>query len=227
MEKILLQDRLEPFLKGRKMDVCFNSNRQTIIRVVNVTKKSALISLHTMFLKACPDVLQSLVNFIFLRGIHQKKAKQVLKGFIEEQFQMMDLSSKVQDSEMITEGREHNLKNIYEGVNEDYFSGDLNLRITWFGRKLSRRKQSITCGLFDHPLRLIKVHRQLDQPIIPKYYVEFIVYHEMLHFVVPPYRDKGGLMCMHGHEFKEKEKRFKNYKDVKLWEKNNPKVFFK
>ncbi len=206
---------------------CLNRNKKTIIRVITVTKKTALISLHEMFIDASPEVLKSLVYYIFSRGIHQKQAKQFLKSFIEEGFQSMDLSSHVRQDKMVTLGQEYNLEEIYDGVNSSYFSGGLDLSITWFGRKLAKRKQSITCGLFDHPHRLIKVHRQLDQPIIPKYYVEFIVYHEMLHFVIPPYRNDRGMMCIHGHEFKEKEKRFLQYQEVKHWEKTNPKVFFK
>ncbi len=227
LRKQVLQEKLAPFLKGKKMDICFNDNKQTIIRVINVAKESALISLHEMFMEANPLVLQSLVYYIFSRGIHQKKAKQTLKAFIEEQFQTMDLSSHITDDKMMTLGDAYDLSEIYYGVNHSYFSGDLDLKITWFGRKIARRKHSITCGLFDHPHRLIKVHRQLDQPIIPKYYVEFIVYHEMLHFVIPPFRNTKGMMCVHGHEFKEREKCFKYYQEVKHWEKTNPKVFFK
>jgi predicted SprT family Zn-dependent metalloprotease len=114
-------------------------------------------------------------------------------------------------------GQVYNLQEIYEQVNEEYFGAKLNLKITWFGRGETVPKTRITFGSYTPQLKLIKVNRLLDREYIPEFFVRYIVYHEMLHEAFPPKKRKRGTHHIHHSEFKEKEKAFPHYGEVKAF----------
>jgi len=74
----------------------------------------------------------------------------------------------------------------------------------------------MTLGSFTAELKLIKIHRFLDQEFIPKTYVKFIIYHEMLHYVAPPVVKKWARRKIHHAHFLAREKQFKEYEQVQL-----------
>jgi hypothetical protein len=51
----------------------------------------------------------------------------------------------------------------------------------------------------------------LDHPEVPEYCVAFILYHEMLHHVLPPLKGKRGRRQIHHRAFTTKEKEFRDY----------------
>jgi len=51
------------------------------------------------------------------------------------------------------------------------------------------------------------VSRVFDHPAVPRYVVEYIVYHEMLH-LKHPVKLRGSRRCVHSREFLQDEKRF-------------------
>jgi predicted metal-dependent hydrolase len=51
------------------------------------------------------------------------------------------------------------------------------------------------------------VSRLFDHPAVPRYAVEYIVYHEMLH-LRHPVKLKGSRRCVHSAEFRAEEKLF-------------------
>jgi hypothetical protein len=60
----------------------------------------------------------------------------------------------------------------------------------------------------------------LDSRRVPAFYVEFIVYHEMLHAVVES-TVKNGRRRIHAREFQEREKLFEHYEKACAWEKEH------
>ncbi len=57
---------------------------------------------------------------------------------------------------------------------------------------------------------MIVISRALDAPTAPRYLVEYLVYHEMLHMRYPVER-KGQRRVMHSREFRQAEKRFPQF----------------
>jgi hypothetical protein len=108
-------------------------------------------------------------------------------------------------------GEFHHLRKIYDEINSQYFDGKLNLNISWFGKKNAMAKRRIVFGAYLAHLRLIKIHRRLDQKEIPLFFVSFIVYHEMLHHVIPPLSGPRGRRQIHHKFFREQEKKFPAY----------------
>jgi hypothetical protein len=110
-----------------------------------------------------------------------------------------------------TQGNYYNLKEVYDRINKKYFNQELNLAITWFSPKKTKYRRRILLGIFYPHRNLIKVNRFLDGAETPSYFVDFIVYHEMLHFVLPPVIRRGQKKRIHHHAFKEREKLFEDY----------------
>lgn len=111
-------------------------------------------------------------------------------------------------------GMHYDLHEIYSRINAEYFESKLDLHITWFGNRAFMPKRRIVLGSYNSRLELIKIHRHLDQAHIPHHYISFIVYHEMLHHVAPPFRQRGRRKVHHS-DFKEREKKFSDYHLVK------------
>ncbi len=109
------------------------------------------------------------------------------------------------------EGEQYNLQEIYEALNRQYFGNKLCLGITWFGNKCPPASRCVVFGAYHERLRLIKIHRRLDRKEIPLHFVSFIVYHEMLHHVLPPISGRGNRRSVHHHAFREREKEFFHY----------------
>lgn len=122
------------------------------------------------------------------------------------------------------QGLHYNLKEILESLNEEYFDGLLPLPITWFGNPYRKVRSHLTLGSYHFDNRLIRINRLLDHPHFPDYFIEYVVYHEMLHSYVPPKRKRGGGHLFHHDAFKAKEREFRYYEEAIAWEKENRKI---
>jgi len=58
------------------------------------------------------------------------------------------------------------------------------------------------------------VSRLLDNPRVPRYYIEYLIYHELLHLVVPPVT-RGGRRCFHHPAFRRLERQFPQYREAR------------
>jgi hypothetical protein len=125
-----------------------------------------------------------------------------------------------------TRGEHYDLKAIYDVLNHSYFENKLNLDITWFGSAQRKAKRHRKLGLFCFQTNRIKIHRLLDQPHFPSYFISYVIYHEMLHSVCPPVKAKRGRYRIHHLDFKMREKEFADYAVAKRWEEENKKLFF-
>lgn len=200
-------------LAGVKLKIKINDNRSTMLSVrwePDCTK----VSLHRMFLQAPQNVMQSLACYI--RREHRIIARDV-KVFIEDGLKKLDYSHTLDKTKLYSQGSIFNLKDLYDELNDEYFEKKLNLLITWFGKPFQRNKSRITFGLYHNQLKLIKINRFLDSPVVPGYVVSYVIFHEMLHHICPPYVDEKGLYRVHSKEFKSKEHLFKHFGLAQKW----------
>ena len=75
-------------------------------------------------------------------------------------------------------------------------------------------------GTYSHDERLIRIHPALDQPFVPVYFLEYLVFHEVLHHILPTPM-VGGRALYHSPEFRERERSFRHYQRSLEWEKRN------
>ncbi len=120
----------------------------------------------------------------------------------------------------------YNLEEIYHQINRDYFDSQVDAKITWFGRGVRTPKSSMTFGSYNHQLKLIKINRLLDSEAYPEFFVRYIVYHEMLHNILPPRRGSRGRRDIHHSDFKEREKAFEEFHQAKEFIKEWRKLHF-
>ena len=103
-------------------------------------------------------------------------------------------------------GRIFDLETIFERLNGEFFSGELQRpRIGWSTSAWRRQ-----FGCYDPGPNQILLNRRLDRPGVPACAVEYVLFHEMLH-VKHPTRRSGCSLVSHSPEFREEEKRFPEY----------------
>jgi predicted metal-dependent hydrolase len=100
-------------------------------------------------------------------------------------------------------GRCYDLDEIFESLNRRFFYGLMGRpRMSWSPTKTRR-----ILGHYDPAHNAIVISRIFDHPAIPRFAVEYIVYHEMLH-LKHPVRLRGSRRCVHSAEFQAEEKLF-------------------
>ena len=175
------------------------------------------VRVHMMFLDAPDPVLDALVRYV-VRG--DRESSQVLGEFIEANGHKIRASREV-PGPLRSEGRHHDLMKILARLNGRYFGGEhSDVLITWGRRtrpRTSRARRTIKLGSYSPTERLIRVHPALDARWVPRYFVEYIVYHELLHHVVPAVRN-GRRTELHPPEFLRREQEFRHYERAIAWE---------
>ncbi|MGF1657358.1 MAG: hypothetical protein ACFCU3_10305 [Verrucomicrobiales bacterium] len=120
------------------------------------------------------------------------------------------------------EGRYFDLKDIFDRLNQRFFRNALRrYTITWGRKRKLRPKRFFVFGAIYEDERIIRIHPLLDAPFVPLWYLEFVVYHEMLHAVVPDEPMPGGRRRIHTEEFLRRERQFPHYRKARVWEEEN------
>src|SRR5215471_3786056 len=101
------------------------------------------------------------------------------------------------------QGHAYHLEEIFDDLNVRFFYGLLaRPQMTW-----SQVKSRQSLGHYDPAHNAIVVSRIFDHAHVPRYAVEYIVYHEMLHLKYPV-KLRGSRRCVHPAEFQAEEKLF-------------------
>jgi hypothetical protein len=101
------------------------------------------------------------------------------------------------------EGRFYHLDEVFDSLNLRFFGGMLGRpQLTWSEHHAKR-----SLGHYDAAHNTIVVSRVFDRPSSPRYAVEYLLYHEMLH-LKHPVRMRGLRRCVHSREFKAEEAQF-------------------
>jgi predicted metal-dependent hydrolase len=102
------------------------------------------------------------------------------------------------------------LEEIFRKLNVRYFGGEIaSARLGWS----PHRSRSIL-GHYDSAHGTITVSRWFDSPSVPRYLVEYLVFHEMLHIRFPVERN-GHRRVVHSRAFREAEKGFPHYEKAR------------
>ncbi|SCA63184.1 hypothetical protein SCG7086_AL_00230 [Chlamydiales bacterium SCGC AG-110-P3] len=203
--------------------VKINDNRSTMLSV-RWANDHTRVSVHRMFVTAPGNVMEALACYI--RGDDKQLAPSI-RAFIEEGIQGLDYSHTLDKARLRSTGVVYDVKAIYDRLNAEYFAGELNLSITWFGAQRQSSRRRLTFGLYDEPLKLIKIHRILDHEDIPPYVLEFVIYHEITHHVCPPYVDEEGVNRIHHSAFKARERNYRQYYEAQDWIKKHREDLFR
>jgi hypothetical protein len=201
---------------GKSLRLILTDNRSVLLSF----KREAgglLLRLHRMFLHAPEAVVATLARNIRKRG---RAAGGEVRRFMNANLHRVKRTPREMPP-LVTGGRVHDLAVVYADVNSRHFGGRLRVPITW-GRGVGRaRRGGLTFGSYDPVLDLIRVHPVLDRPGVPRYFLESVVHHEMLHHVMGGVPDRAGRTVYHTRAFREAEARFPHHRDALAWEKEN------
>ncbi len=216
--ELRLERRIRAHLPRGALTVTLTDNRYTMISVRRERQpgRHYKVRLHQMFAVANPEVTRALARYI---SKNDRDASRVLGDFIDaNQHQVRARSRRGLAPRLVTQGRCHDLQAIFEDLNRRYFFGRIDASITW-GQRCSkpRRRNSIKMGSYSVEDRLIRIHRSLDRAFVPRYFVAWIVFHEMLH-QVHEIEVVNGRRQFHTKAFLADEAKYEAYAEARAWE---------
>lgn len=206
-----LQARLESRLGT--VDLVVTDNRRRMLTVKRRRGRTAL-RLHHMFL----DCENRVVAAISRLASGEEEARASLREYVRRHRDAIDFQP--DETELEAEGKHFDLGRLLEAAKSHLDEASVeDVAITW-GRH-GRGDKSIRFGSFDFDQRLIRIHPALDRSWVPGYFVEFIVYHELLHAVCPPERSNEAARSVHTEEFERLEREYPRYDEARAWEEEN------
>ncbi|MEO8353927.1 MAG: SprT-like domain-containing protein [Chthoniobacteraceae bacterium] len=120
------------------------------------------------------------------------------------------------------QGRYFNLRAVFDKLNARYFRNRFrSYSIVWGRRRRIRPRDQIVFGTIQEEDRVIRIHPLLDRSFVPTWFLEYVVFHEMCHAVVPDKYTKSGRRIVHHEAFHSWERKFWWFKRAKLWEEEN------
>lgn len=115
-----------------------------------------------------------------------------------------------------SKGAVYDLDEIFDTVNAKYFAGSIPRPVlTWSARKTYR-----ILGHHDATHDHVAISRSLDSRDVPRYIVEYVVFHEMLH-IAHPTKHVNGRRYNHTPAFKRDERKFVHYEAAEAWIEGN------
>lgn len=113
-------------------------------------------------------------------------------------------------------GELYDLKEVFQKVNQKHFGGKVKKPIlTW-----SQRKTYRVLGHHDAAQNTIVISRSLDTRETPRFIVEYVMFHEMLH-IVHPTVNINGRRYNHTPAFRADERKFPHYRAAESWIEKN------
>ena len=221
---LALRKRLTAHVR-QAFELRLNTNRRTFFSCRTAPNAPARISLHRCFLEAPDGVIQA-VGALISGPDDQALAlcREYVAGY-DQRHRRQARSQPLPPELRRSRGQWHDLADIADEVNRRYFEGRLTIRITWGksgaaneGRR-RRRPRTLQFGSYDHSLDLVRIHSRLDAPDVPRFYLNYLIYHELLHKTLGCRRDgASSRRSVHHAEFLEHERRHECYDLARAWE---------
>ena len=201
---------------GQRVRLVVTDNRSTMLSAR--PKDGRLeVRVHHMFLTAGEDVLDAVGRYL---SDGSAPASRKIDRFIEEHCTTY-VSEKLPERLLRPMGRHYDLNAIRDDLALRHFGGDIDVRITWGKRVRPKRGQrSLQLGTYVPEETLIRIHPVLDQAWVPRFFVEAVVFHEMLHHDMPAVVHNGR-HNFHTAAFRKREKAFEYHDAALRWENEN------
>lgn len=197
-----------------QVTVIWTDNKASMLSARGSQATGYVVRLHGLFLEAPAEVWQALVAYLRHTG---PQAARTIRAYIRQQQHRVTPPPAARTSALQPCGQYFDLEAMYRDLNQRYFIERVQAEITWSRRPLQRQRTSMRFGSYHERDRLIRVHRLLDQPFVPRYVVENVVFHEMLHQLIPR-QLRNGRWSIHPPEFRQQERRFEYYQQAEQWQ---------
>ena len=209
-DEITLRHHLEECL-GRTISLVLTDNSTSMLSL-RVRHGVINVRLHRMFVGADDQVIGEIISFLKRR----KGEMKFFRRFIRDNRGQLD-KRPPKSVTVKTEGRFHDLGKLFDEINLQYFSGAITSAITWGPGSCRHAVRKRTLGSYSGQSNIIRINPMLDRKSVPRYFVAFVVYHEMLHADMGISRN-GERRILHSREFRKREKLFADYERAITWE---------
>ena len=206
---------------GERVRLLVHDNRSTMLSFRRRTGWLAY-RIHHMFLDAPHEVVEALATFAGVApAARRREASERIDAYV---LQHRVRIGTPRAERLRPRGRTHDLEAIFQRLNAEHFEGRVEAGIGWGahrgGRGAGRRRRTIKTGVYLHEAKQIRIHPALDRPEVPELYVAAVVFHEMLHQVVPAV-ERNGRRVVHGAEFRRRERAYPDHEAARRWEQAN------
>jgi hypothetical protein len=194
-----------------------------INHTIRVRKGSVFVRLAEICWDMSTDVHEALA-FILVSKLYRRKtpkwARDTYDAYIksEELIERSAADRKARGRKRISGpvGENYDLNEIFDDLNTKYLEGRLRRPVlTWSTQKTYR-----ILGQHDSTHDTIVISRSLDTDRTPRYVVEFVVFHEMLHMVHPTVH-QNGRRYNHTAAFRRDEEKFLYFEEAERWIEEN------
>ena len=176
--------------------------------------------------RAAPLDAQRALAFILVAKLRRKKvpplAAEIYQSFVRSrEMQSMAVENRrARGRKIITSprGDVYDLEEIFARINQSYFQNSIvKPTLSWSARKTYR-----ILGHHDSTHQAIIISKTLDDVKVPRYVVEYVVFHEMLH-IFHPTTHRDGRRYNHTPQFRRDEKKFTYFNEAEHWIEQNAK----
>lgn len=202
---------------GLRVTLVITDNASTLMSVRHKTPNLATVRVHHMFLSVDPVTLKALARWVKYPG--SRVAGPALNAFIAANNDIVREATP-RAPRIRTQGKHYDLQELYDEVNAEQFYSRVDAPITWGKRSTRRRRRSIRFGSYSLTEHLIRMHPNLDQTFVPRYFVRYIVFHEMLHADLGFQQSPSGRTRMHTSEFNRIEREYPDFDRAVEWHNN-------
>jgi hypothetical protein len=223
-DSLLMQQRFD----GIRVTISRRLKRGWYLKFHRIDKTTVLTIPH--YLESAPqEIKEALLQWVLCacgRGKDRRKKKREIEhriwNYIESIQAAPSRSRAVDPGEYAKKahGTVYDLQEIFDSINNRFFGGRIEGYVRWGGYATTTSYQSRKKDSNGNPCDLITIAGAYDHPSVPRYAIEAVMYHEMLHIAIPPRRIQGR-RTIHGKEFTRAERQFPAYTQWRQWERKH------
>ena len=198
----------------RDLTLILHDNRRVMLSFRRRGRRLTL-RLHHMFLSAGDADVSAVARFVASKDAESRER---IERYIGRYGHLIGV--KLPRSVAPARGKVYDLEQVFRSLNRRFFQNRVRARILWGLRARRERKRTIRLGYYCDTEKKIVINPALDRRSVPRFVLEWIVFHEMLHQVVG-FSWIHGVLVAHTPEFRRREQRFPRYNQAAAWESRN------
>jgi hypothetical protein len=200
---------------GRPVSLHITDNKHTMISVRPKPGGLVEVRLHRSFLGHGEAVLPLIADFV--KNPNAEVRQRMQRFLIEHPVTQPVLATRRFIARPV--GKVFNVKDRAAAINHHYFGGAIHHVATW-GQSHQRGspQRNFLLGSWSATDSVLRIHPILDNVAVPRFFLDFVIYHELCHSVEPPRWGKGSRQ-IHTKDFMKLEERYEYYRLAVEWEK--------
>lgn len=203
---------------GKRVLLMLHDNRSTMLTLRREEDELVILRAHRRFLQAPESLVENLGDW----AGGGKLDREAVRDFIQDNKEAIrNDATPARIPRIHASGRHFQLEELRDYLNGTYLDNRSKAPVTW-GRKIRKRSpRNLRLGYYDPMRNVITLSRHLDRSDIPRYMIEYVLFHEMLHEVLGIGTRADGKRDIHGKTFKLMEQTYPFYEKAIAFEKKH------